>query len=77
MFVDIQTTRQRQSSNNAERNTIVIYFLWRNSSCMVYKSTNYAGEDRHTRHNSIQILMMFSFTFPLSSGFIYQALSDF
>ena len=45
---------------------------------MVYKSTNnYAGEVRHTRHNSIQILMMFSFTFPLSSGFIYQALSDF
>ena len=45
---------------------------------MVYKSTNnYAGEDIHTRHNSIQILMMFSFTFPLSSGFIYQALSDF
>ena len=27
MFADIQTTRQRKSSNNAERNTIVIYFL--------------------------------------------------
>ena len=27
MFGDIQTTRQRLSSNNAERNTIMIYFL--------------------------------------------------
>ena len=27
MFGDIQTTRQRLSSNNAEINTIMIYFL--------------------------------------------------
>ena len=75
MFADIQTTRQRKSSNNAERNTIVIYFLISDGEIhlvsTVYKSTNnYAGD-------SLQILMMFSFTFPLSSGFIYQALSDF
>ena len=27
MFGDIQTTHQRLSGNNAERNTIMIYFL--------------------------------------------------
>ena len=36
---------------------------------MVYKSTNnYAAEDRDTRHNSLQISMMLSFTSPLSKA---------
>ena len=44
---------------------------------MVYKSTNnYASEDRHIRHNSLQISVMFLFTFPLSKA-SYIRQSDF